>query len=173
MLSKKKNAFTLIELIIVVAILAVLAAITVHKILQLRRQTREKIVISTLRGFVTGAEIYSNTTPSQYFWESETTDFGEYFPHKSPKRGYFYKYYSDDTVLDGCHEAVCYIYLGYPNSTTSGTRAFFTDEAHRIWQSNKLDNSQIEQFKNLDPNTHIKWDRKPHVDISDISWTEK
>lgn len=73
-----KKAFTLIELLIVVAIIAILAAIAVPNFLE--AQTRAKVarVESDMRTFTTGLESYRidyNTLPRSFRQQGETREF--------------------------------------------------------------------------------------------------
>lgn len=64
--SAAKNAFTLIELLIVVAIIAILAAIAVPNFLEAQTRAKVSRVVSDLRVYDTGMEMYRidhNKTP--------------------------------------------------------------------------------------------------------------
>ena len=63
-MKKLTKHFTLIELMIVVAIIAVIATIAVPQLLDARRNSNEKACIGTMRSFMTDQETYKtdNTT---------------------------------------------------------------------------------------------------------------
>jgi len=66
---KKKTGFTLIELMIVVAIIAIIAAIAIPNLLRSRMQSNESAAIGNLRTIV-GAQVAYHAANNEY-----TTDF--------------------------------------------------------------------------------------------------
>lgn len=62
---KKTSGFTLIELMIVVAIIAIIAAIAIPNLLRSRMQSNESAAIGNLRT-ITGAEVAYHASNSEY-----------------------------------------------------------------------------------------------------------
>jgi prepilin-type N-terminal cleavage/methylation domain-containing protein len=121
---KKNYGFTLIELMIVVAIIAIIAAIAIPNLLRSRMQTNESAAISNLRA-INGAQTAFHSANSRY-----ATNFDELTTATPPfldgdwglvKSGYNF-------VMAGEANA----YTANANAETYGTtgnRGFFTDQS--------------------------------------------
>ena len=122
---RKNSGFTLIELMIVVAIIAIIAAIAIPNLLRSRMQTNESAAISNLRA-VNGAQTGFNAANSRY-----ATTFAELTTAAPP-------------FLDGVWEGVPksgygFTMAGLANTYTAnadpetmgttGNRGFFTDQS--------------------------------------------
>ncbi len=146
---KGRAAFTLIELMIVVAIIAIIAAIAIPNILDARREANRSAVMQTLNAFFKAALTYSLDRGGTYYWESPATDFGDYFHHKDIRFGYRFTYFSDDTNGDGDDKALKYVYIAVPLSTSNGKRAYFVTENHAMYMSSILNGTQVEELLSL------------------------
>ncbi len=173
MKKKWQSGFTLIEITIVVVIIAVLASIAMANILSAKRVTREKAAFATVKNFLVSGSIFSNQNDSRFFWETNTTDFGDFFHHTTSKNGYIFEYISSDTTIDNKHEALRFVYVGYPINSSNGTRMFYVDEANRLWRSEKLDEVKIANVNALDLNSQVNFSIRQHLQIPGITLFEQ
>ncbi len=118
----KNKGFTLIELMIVVAIIAIIAAIAIPNLLRSRLQSNESAAISNLKAIV-GAEVAYNSANGQY-----TGDFNDLTSATPPflegnwggiKQGYTF------TLAGGGDNFICNADPSEPG--VSGNRYFYTD----------------------------------------------
>ncbi|MFA4987019.1 MAG: prepilin-type N-terminal cleavage/methylation domain-containing protein [Candidatus Brocadiia bacterium] len=147
---KHDKGFTLIELMIVVAIIAIIAAIAIPGLLGARRNSNYAAALQTLNSFFKASALYSYGTPTNYYWENGTVDFGTYFAHSTQKAGFIYKYFSDDTNGDGVQEASKFVYLACPASTSTGLYASYCDESHAVWATEVLTTQNIADLLAVD-----------------------
>ncbi len=144
------SGFTLIELMIVVAIIAIIAAIAIPSLLNARRNSNRAAVIQTLNSFYKAATDFSLASEGNYCWESRTAAFGEYFVHSVVKFGYQFKYLSDDTDFDGTDLGTRFIYLAYPVSSSTGRQSFYTTEDKVIYANDTVDAATLAALDALD-----------------------
>ena len=147
---KDRKGFTLIELMIVVAIIAIIAAIAIPSLLESRRASNESAALATVRNFSSAAVSFSQSSEENYYWEDETDDFGNFFSHKDTKGGYNFVYFSDpDTTDDDNHQSTKFVYLAYPVSTSTGRKAYYVDEMNFVWEGRHSDD-EGDTFSDLD-----------------------
>lgn len=124
---RAKHGFTLIELMIVVAIIAIIAAIAIPNLLRSRMQTNMSAAVSNLRA-INGAQTAFSSANSRYaatFAELTTPTSGPPFLDgqwdATPKSGYIF-------VMGGANST--YTANADPETMdTTGDRGFFTDQS--------------------------------------------
>lgn len=134
---KNNKAFTLIELMIVIAIIAIIAAIAIPGILSARKSANASSAFANLKSFCTAMTVYQNEDREQKYPPS-TAEFGRYFNHLDIKSGYKYEYATVDTS-DGEGSFSQYVYFAYPTSANNGKKVYVVDESTRIWEYTSSD----------------------------------
>ena len=139
---KRQKGFSLIELLIVVAIILIIAAIAIPNFIRSRMAANEASAVSSLRSINTAEVAYYTAYPNQGY-SPALTSLGGVAPcvlataasaclvddllanasSATGKSGYFFTY------VAGAAPASTYTVTGQPNSPGStGQRGFFTDE---------------------------------------------
>ncbi len=137
---KKSAGFTLVEIMIVVAIISLLAAIAIPNLLRARHNANEAAAIGALRTISTACESFRSTqTPTAY--PANLAALGTATPSyidnalsvaiaaASTKQGYFYTY-----TRPNVNQYTCTASPGL--SGTTGTRIFFVNETGVIRLTN-------------------------------------
>ena len=137
---KSRHGFTLVEIMIVVAIISLLAAIAIPNLLRARHNANEAAAIAALRTISTACESFrSAQTPPSY--PASLSVLGSATPPyidnslaaateaASAKQGYYYTY-----ALVSANQFTCTATPAV--SGTTGTRIFFVDESGVIRLNN-------------------------------------
>ena len=130
---RKMKGFTLVEIMIVVAIISLLAAIAIPNLLRARHNANEAAAIAAVRTISTAAESFrSAQTPTDY--PADLDDLGDADPPyiddtlasavdaDNSRQGYFFTYGYTDNNQYTCTASPAV-------SGTTGTRIFFVDES--------------------------------------------
>ncbi|MBU4312488.1 MAG: type II secretion system GspH family protein [Candidatus Omnitrophica bacterium] len=137
---RQRHGFTLVEIMIVVAIISLLAAIAIPNLLRARHNANEAASIAALRTISTACESFrSAQTPPTYpaNMAALSTATPPYIDASlagavasaSARQGYFYTY-----ALTNANQFACTASPGV--SGTTGTRIFFVDESGVIRLTN-------------------------------------
>ena len=128
---KKQQGFTLIELMIVIAIIAIIAAIAIPNLLEARKGANESAAISSLRTLVTVQSLFRDTDKNGDGEADFAADLGALFANgqlidgvlsTGTKQGYVFTMSSNDAGFS-------WTAVGVPINDKTGTRRFFVDES--------------------------------------------
>ncbi len=134
-MKRVEKGFTLVEIMIVVAIIALLAAIAIPNVLRGRATANETAAIGNMRALLSSLEMYRSVN-SAYptSWGSMTTANPPFYPQ--PFSG-------NSSVIAQTVQGFIYAYTGtgannylitaVPSSASSGGRQFFVNETGRVF----------------------------------------
>lgn len=171
-----RKGFTLIELMIVIAIIAVIASIAIPGVLAARRSANANAAMANLKTFGTAMSIYQQKNSAQCYPPANTADHSPDFTgdtdntysHISPKNGYHYAYYTNTTGSKYC-------YFAAPTSLNNGTKVFVIDETNSIWEQNIK--TPVTNYPTVDVDADMGTDptKYPRVSgtISPDGWSKK
>jgi len=139
---RSRHGFTLVEIMIVVAIIALLAAIAIPNLLRARHNANEAAAIAAVRTISTACESFrAAQTPTSY--PADLAALSAAVPPyidaalagattaETARQGYFYTYAQ---VAGGANQYTCTAAPAV--SGTTGTRVFFVDESGVIRLTN-------------------------------------
>jgi type IV pilus assembly protein PilA len=138
-----EHGFTLIELMIVVAIIGVLAGLTAHHVLAAKAAGNEASAVGTLRAVNSGQATYASTCAQGAYSPTLTQLASGRFASPdtaiNPKSGYNFVLdtstgVAGPTDCNGDASKTAYYISGAPVSNLTGIRAFATDQGGTIWQ---------------------------------------
>jgi prepilin-type N-terminal cleavage/methylation domain-containing protein len=120
---RRKQGFTIVELMIVIAIIAIIAAIAIPSLIQARKNGNENSAISSMRSLVTSNEQYRTRflTYAGTLANLEATGYFFGLSPVSPKAGYLFTYTRSGIALWTCNANP--VAFGQ-----EGDRGFFADQ---------------------------------------------
>jgi type IV pilus assembly protein PilA len=145
MRNNKNKGFSLIELLIVVAIILIIAAIAIPNLMRSKMAANEASAVASLRTFNTSIVAYSTT------YSTDPTLLANLGPAAAPsaaaadlvdsllgtaaipaiKSGYNFTY----AVVGAAAPVTQYAITAVPASASTGQRQFYTDQSGVIWQT--------------------------------------
>src|SRR4029077_8270654 len=145
MRNNKQKGFSLIELLIVVAIILIIAAIAIPNLLRAKMAANEASAVSSLRTLNTTIVEYSTTYgtdpptlaslgPATGSPSSTTADLIDGLLATGVKSGYIISY-AAGSAPTGTTVISSYSMTALPQSTSTGQRKFFTDQSGVIRQT--------------------------------------
>jgi type IV pilus assembly protein PilA len=150
MRNNKQQGFSLIELLIVVAIILIIAAIAIPNLMRSKMAANEASAVASLRTYNTSIVAYSTT-----YGTDPSTGFAQLGPGAPPsaaaadlvdsllgvaapvKSGYTFTYTPDPAPVGVAPNQVFSVYtiIAVPAAASTGQRKFFTNQSGVIWQT--------------------------------------
>ncbi len=157
-MKRSNKGLSLIELMVAIAIIAIIAAIALPGLLSGKRTSNATAAFANLKSFSTAMATYIERKDDQSYPEN-LENVADYYSHIENKGGYKYVYDSNKNN---------YIYYAYPTGLSIGTKIYFVDESNNIYEAT-VDNSNFL----VPPTINILAEGENKIEVPVLNWEKK
>ncbi|MFA4987191.1 MAG: hypothetical protein WC712_11445 [Candidatus Brocadiia bacterium] len=109
------------------------ATAALERSFQEKRRADEAAALEAVKSFGGAAMRFAHDNLDKTFWENGTTNFDPYCTDSTPRFGYTFAYFSNDTNGNGISEATEFVYMAIPAGTEPDRPVFYVDETMALF----------------------------------------